>query len=103
MGSPDVETTHMAPFPRDKRKPDDYFQFLHPLSESALMVVTTPDLLSEGEKIILSREEINQANLKTKNGERIIYRATRPGDYPSLEPEQIETTERRHRRNGISV
>ncbi len=102
-GSADVEMTHMTSIFAHERRPGDYFQFLHPLSERSLMVITKTDMLDEGEKVIYSGDEINQANLKTLRGETVVYRATKPGDYPPLEPGQIDTTERAHKQNGVVI
>lgn len=88
-GSPDVEILQMAPIFAEERKPTDRFVFLHPESEDEISVKTTPDLLDEGETVIYSREQINDANLTTIDGAVIRWRKTQQGDYVPLEPDQI--------------
>ena len=102
-GSADVEMLHSAPIFAHERRPGDYFQFLHPLSERSLAVITKKDLLDEGESVIYTGDEINRANLRTLRGEKVIYRNTKVGDYPPLQPGQVDTTEIVHKYNGIVI
>ena len=99
--SPDVALLHIAPIFKSERQPDDYFQFLHPLSDRSLAVNTKKDLLDDGKSIVYSGDAINKAHFKTVYGETIVFRETKPGDYPPLGPGKVDTTERVHRQNNF--
>lgn len=67
----------------------DEFAFVHARTEDSVVVRKTPHPLEDGTTTILTREQINEANLANRWGEKVIWRETRPGDYPPLQPDQI--------------
>lgn len=83
--SPEMILLHAGSAPEGARLPLEYI-FAWSTSEDDLNVNTKTDgILSEGEIVTYSGEAINEANLVSDRGERIIWRETKPGDYPPLE------------------
>lgn len=69
---------------RAQNPASDEFVFVYASTEDEVEVRRTPHPIDNGITTVLSREDINAANLVNKWGERVVWRETQAGDYPPL-------------------